>query len=172
MTRARAGLVECATACIVPAFWSTLVPGLTSKQVRRGVRQPVRHAAARPSLTFTDPYATYGFHVVVPANSPVKSVEQFNDPKLSFSCMAGTVEEIYLKGLFPQVQVRGMVTNDVAAWIGEVGSPPAAPTRRSSTRARRALPKAKSSALERRLRVLNGEDAKLRDKRFDAMAQR
>lgn len=191
---------------VVPASWSTLVPGLTSKQYDVVFANLFATPQRALVVNFTDPYATYGFHVVVPANSPVKSVEQLNDPKLSFIGMAGTVEESYPKELFPQAQVRGMVTNDVAAWIGEVASGRADAAFLDPGTLR--ILKAKSPALERRLRVLNGEDkllkpvglayavrpedthmlnflntfvrdlvrngedVKLRDKWFDAMAQR
>ena len=191
---------------IVPASWSTLVPGLSSKQYD-GVFANLFATPPRALLVnFTDPYATYGFHVVVPANSPVKSLEQLNDPKLTFVGVSGTVEESYPKELFPLAQVRGMVTSDVATWIGEVASGRADAAFLDPGTLR--ILKAKSPALERRLRLLNaedkllkpvglayavrpedahmlnflntfirdfvrnGDDVRLREKWFDAMAQR
>lgn len=191
---------------IVPASWSTLVPGLTAKQYDVVFANLFATPPRALVVSFTDPYATYGFHVVVPANSPIKSVDQLNDPKVTFVGQSGTVEESYPKELYPQAQVRGMVTNDVAAWIGEVASGRADAAFLDPGTLR--ILKAKSPALERRLRVLNaedkllkpvglayavrpedthmlnflntfirdfvrnGEDGPLRDKWFDAMAQR
>lgn len=191
---------------IVPASWSTLVPGLSSKQYDVVFANLFATPPRALVVNFTDPYATYGFHVVVGANSPVKSLDQLNDPKVTFVGMSGTVEESYPKELYPQAQVRGMVTTDVAAWIGEVASGRADAAFLDPGTMR--ILKAKSPALERRLRVLNtedkllkpvglayavrpedthmlnflntfirdfvrnGEDGPLRDKWFDAMAQR
>jgi len=191
---------------IVPASWSTLVPGLTAKQYDVVFANLFATPPRALVVSFTDPYATYGFHVVVPANSPIKSIDQLNDPKVTFVGQSGTVEESYPKELYPQAQVRGMVTTDVAAWIGEVaaGRADAAFLDPGTLR----ILKGKNPALERRLRVLNtedrllkpvglayavrpedthmlnflntfirdivrnGEDGPLRDKWFDAMAQR
>lgn len=145
---------------IVPASWSTLIPGLTAKQYDVVFANLFATPPRALVVNFTDPYATYGFHVVVNANSPVKSVDQLNDAKVTFVGMAGTVEESYPKELFPQAQVRGMVTTDVAAWIGEVaaGRADAAFLDPGTLR----ILKAKNPALERRIRVLNGEDKLLK----------
>ncbi len=145
---------------IVPASWSTLVPGLSSKQYDAVFANLFATPPRALVVNFTDPYATYGFHVVVPANSPVKTLEQLNDPKVSFVGMSGTVEESYPKELFSKAQVRGMVTSDVAAWIGEVASGRADAAFLDPGTLR--ILKAKSPALERRLRVLNGEDKLLK----------
>ena len=191
---------------VVPASWSTLVPGLSSKQYDAVFANLFATPPRALVVNFTDPYATYGFHVVVPANSAITTLEQLNDPKVSFVGMSGTVEESYPKEMFPKAQVRGMVTGDVAAWIGEVASGRADAAFLDPGTLR--ILKAKSPALERRLRLLNGEDkllkpvglayavrpedmhmlnflntfirdfvrngddVKLREKWFDAMAQR
>ncbi len=145
---------------IVPASWSTLVPGLTAKQYDAVFANLFATPPRALVVNFTDPYATYGFHVVVSANSPIKGLEQLNDGKVSFVGMSGTVEESYPKEMFPKAQVRGMVTSDVAAWVGEVASGRADAAFLDPGTLR--ILKAKSPALERRLRLLNGEDKLLK----------
>ena len=43
-------------------------------------------------------------------------------PDVALVGMSGTVEESYPKEVFADVEVRGIVSNDVPAWIGEVAS--------------------------------------------------
>ena len=50
------------------------------------------------------------------------SLEDANSSDVTFVGMSGTVEESYPKEVFPNAEVRGIVTNDVGAWIGEVAS--------------------------------------------------
>ena len=145
---------------VVPASWSTLVPGLAANQYDVVFANLFATPERALVVSFTDPYATYGFHVVVNANSALKSLEQLNDPNVTFVGVAGTVEESYPKETFPQAQVRGMVTTDVATWIGEVASGRADAAFLDPGTLR--ILRAKSPALEKRLRVLNTEDKLLK----------
>ncbi len=108
-------------------------------------------------VNFTEPYSTYGFHVVVNANSKIQSLADVNKPEVTFVGMSGTVEESYPKELYPLAKVRGIVTNDVATWVGEVASGQADAAFLDPGTFR--ILKSKNPNLERRLRVLNGEDA-------------
>ncbi len=142
---------------IVSATWATLVPGLEAKQYDVVFANLFATPQRALIVNFTEPYSTYGFHVVVNTNSKVKSVSELNSPDVTFVGMSGTVEESYPKELYPQAKVRGLATDNVANWIGEVanGQADAAFIDPGTLR----ILKAKSPALDRRLRVLNGEDA-------------
>jgi polar amino acid transport system substrate-binding protein len=141
---------------IVPATWSTLIPGLEAKQYDVAFVNLFATPQRALVINFTEPYSTYGFHVVVSADSEISSLDQLNDPEVSFVGMSGTVEESYPKELYPNAEVKGIVTNDVATWVGEVatGRADAAFLDPGTFR----ILKAKNPNLERRLKVLNGED--------------
>lgn len=141
---------------IVPATWSTLIPGLEARQYDVIFANLFATPQRALVVNFTEPYSTYGFHVVVNADSEIQSLDQLNNPEVSFVGMSGTVEESYPKELFPQAEVRGIVTNDVATWIGEVatGRADAAFLDPGTYR----ILKAKNPNLDKRLRLLNGED--------------
>ncbi len=141
---------------IVPATWSTLIPGLEAKQYDVIFANLFATPQRALVVNFTEPYSTYGFHVVVSADSEISSLDQLNDPEVSFVGMSGTVEESYPKELYPNAEVKGIVTNDVATWVGEVatGRADAAFLDPGTFR----VLKAKNPNLERRLKVLNGED--------------
>jgi polar amino acid transport system substrate-binding protein len=141
---------------IVPATWSTLIPGLEARQYDVIFANLFATPQRALVVNFTEPYNTYGFHVVVNADSAIQGLGQLNNPDVSFVGMSGTVEESYPKELFPEAEVRGIVTNDVATWIGEVatGRADAAFLDPGTYR----ILKAKNPNLEKRLRLLNGED--------------
>lgn len=141
---------------IVPATWSTLIPGLEAKQYDVAFVNLFATPQRALVVNFTEPYSTYGFHVVVAADSELAGLDQLNDPEVSFVGMSGTVEESYPKELYPNAEVKGIVTNDVATWVGEVatGRADAAFLDPGTFR----ILKAKNPNLERRLKVLNGED--------------
>lgn len=142
---------------IVPATWATLIPGLLAKQYDVVFANLFATPQRALVVDFTQPYSTYGFHIVVNKDAKVQSMDQLNDAAVTFVGMSGTVEESYPKELYPQAQVKGIVTNDVAAWIGEVaaGRADAAFLDPGTYR----LLKGKNPNLEGRLRLLNGEDA-------------
>jgi polar amino acid transport system substrate-binding protein len=141
---------------IVPATWSTLVPGLEAKQYDVIFANLFATPQRALVVNFTQPYSTYGFHVVVNVDTDIKSVDQLNKPEVTFVGMSGTVEESYPKEVFPKATVRGIVSNDVASWIGEVASGQADAAFLDPGTFR--LLKAKNPNLESRLRVLNTED--------------
>ena len=145
---------------IVPATWATLIPGLEAKQFDAAFVNFFATPERALVVNFTEPYSTYGFHVVVNADTDLQSIDQLNSPDVSFVGMSGTVEESYPKEVFPEAEVRGIVTNDVAAWIGEVASGQADAAFLDPGTYR--LPKSKTPNLEQRLRVLNTEDQLLK----------
>lgn len=142
---------------VVPATWSTLVPGLEAKQYDVVFANLFATPQRALVVNFTEPYSTYGFHVVVSANSKVKSLQDLNSPDVTFVGVSGTVEETYPKELYPQAKVKGLANSDVPTWIGEVASGQADAAFLDPGTFR--ILKAKNPNLERRLRVLNGEDA-------------
>jgi len=141
---------------IVPATWSTLIPGLEAKQFDIAFVNFFATPERALVVNFTEPYSTYGFHVVVNADTDIRSLDQLNSADVTFVGMSGTVEESYPKELYPEAEVRGVVTNDVAAWIGEVASGQADAAFLDPGTFR--LLKTKNPNLEARLRVLNTED--------------
>ena len=141
---------------IVPATWSTLIPGLEAKQFDIAFVNFFATPERALVINFTDAYSTYGFHIVVNADSDIQSLDQLNSGDVTFVGMSGTVEESYPKELYPAAQVRGVVANDVATWIGEVASGQADAAFLDPGTFR--LLKAKNPNLESRLRVLNPED--------------
>jgi polar amino acid transport system substrate-binding protein len=142
---------------IVPATWSTLVPGLEAKQYDVIFANLFATPQRALVVNFTEPYSTYGFHVMVNSGADVQAMEGLNRPEVTFVGMSGTVEESYPKELFPQATVKGIVTNDVATWVGEVASGRATAAFLDPGTYR--ILKAKNPNIEKRLRPLNGEDA-------------
>lgn len=141
---------------IVPATWSTLIPGLKAKQYDVIFANLFATPQRALVVNFTEPYSTYGFHIVVNADSGIMTLEDADSPDVTFVGMSGTVEESYPKEVFPQAKVRGIVGNDVATWIGEVASGQADAAFLDPGTFR--LLRAKNPMLESRLRVLNDED--------------
>ena len=141
---------------IVPATWSTLIPGLKAKQYDVIFANLFATPPRALVVNFTEAYSTYGFHIVVNADSKIMSLDDVNSPDVTFVGMSGTVEESYPKEVFPNAEVRGIVSNDVAAWIGEVASGQADAAFLDPGTFR--LLRAKNPNLEARLRVLNDED--------------
>ena len=141
---------------IVPATWSTLIPGLKAKQYDVIFANLFATPPRALVVNFTEAYSTYGFHIVVNADSKIMSLDDVNSPDVTFVGMSGTVEESYPKEVFPNAEVRGIVSNDVAAWIGEVASGQADAAFLDPGTFR--LLRAKNPNLESRLRVLNDED--------------
>ena len=150
-----AGLMD-VTLEIVPATWSTLIPGMKAKQYDVIFANLFATPPRALVVNFTDAYSTYGFHVVVNVDSKVMSLEDANSSDVTFVGMSGTVEESYPKEVFPNAEVRGIVTNDVGAWIGEVASGQADAAFLDPGTFR--LLRAKNPNLESRLRMLNDED--------------
>ncbi len=145
---------------IVPATWATLIPGLEAEQYDVIFANLFATPQRALVVNFTEPYSTYGFHVVVAADSDIRSIDDLNDAGVTFVGMSGTVEESYPKEVFPEATVRGIATNDVAAWIGEVamGQADAAFLDPGTYK----ILTTKNPALGERLRRLNSEDALLK----------
>lgn len=142
---------------IVPATWSTLVPGLEAKQYDAVFANLFATPQRALVVNFTEPYSTYGFHIVVNANAKARSIPDLNSPDVTFVGMSGTVEESYPKEMFPQAKVRGIATDNPATWIGEVASGQADAAFLDPGTLR--ILRARNPNLERRLRILNAEDA-------------
>lgn len=142
---------------IVPATWATLIPGLEAKQYDVVFANLFATPQRALVVNFTEPYSTYGFHVVVNAGSKVKTIADLDSPDVTFVGMSGTVEETYPKELYPKAKVRALATDNVANWIGEVatGQADAALIDPGTLR----LMTSKNPNLAKRLRVLNAEDA-------------
>lgn len=145
---------------IVPATWATLIPGLEAEQYDAIFANLFATPPRALVVNFTDPYSTYGFHVVVRADSPLQSIDELNSPDVTFVGMSGTVEESYPKEVFPEATVRGIATNDVAAWITEIamGQADAAFLDPGTMK----ILVTQNPAMGERLRTLNGEDALLK----------
>ena len=141
---------------VVPATWSTLIPGLSAKQYDVVFANLFATPKRALVVNFTEPYSTYGFHIVVNAGSKVQSLDDLNSGDVTFVGMSGTVEESYPKELYPNANVKGIATNDIAAWIGEVaaGQADAAFLDPGTFR----ILKTKNPALGDKLRMLNDED--------------
>lgn len=142
---------------IVPATWATLVPGLGAKQYDVVFANLFATPQRALVVNFTEPYTTYGFHVVVNANSKINSLADLDSPDVTFVGMSGTVEETYPKELYPKANVRALATDNVANWIGEVASGQADAAFLDPGTLR--LLTTKNPNLAKRIRVLNAEDA-------------
>jgi polar amino acid transport system substrate-binding protein len=140
---------------IVPATWSTLIPGLEAKQYDVVFANLFATPKRALVVNFTEPYSNYGFHVVVTATSPIQSIEDLNKDTVTFVGMSGTVEESYPKEVFPNAKVRGIANNDVAAWIGEVASGQADAAFLDPGTLR--LISSKNPDLKNKIRILNDE---------------
>jgi polar amino acid transport system substrate-binding protein len=141
---------------IVPATWSTLIPGLTAQQYDVVFANLFATPPRALVVNFTEPYSTYGFYIVVNANSDLQSVDQLNSSDVTFVGMSGTVEESYPAEVYPEANVKGIATNDIAAWIGEVASGQADAAFLDPGTYRILV--SKNPAFEERLRLLNDND--------------
>lgn len=142
---------------IVPGTWATIVPGLEASQYDAVFANLFATPERAVVVDFTQPYFTYGFHVIVNAKTGITSMDALNSPNVTFVGESGTVEESYPKELYPQANVRGVVTNDIAVWIGEVASGQADAAFIDPGTLR--LLQTRSPTLAARLTVLNKEDA-------------
>jgi polar amino acid transport system substrate-binding protein len=141
---------------IVPATWSTLIAGLEAGQYDLVGANLFATPPRALVVDFTQPYSTYGFHIVVNADSPITSMDQLNDPNVTFVGMSGTVEETYPTELFPDANVRAIATNDIGAWIGEIAAGQADAAFLDPGTYRILVTRA--PAMGERLRLLNDED--------------
>lgn len=100
---------------IVPATWATLITGLKVDQYDVIFANLFATPPRAVSVAFTDAYDTYGFHVMVAADSAIQTLEDLNSPDVSFGGVAGTVEAQYPTELFPLATVNELVTDQANA---------------------------------------------------------
>jgi polar amino acid transport system substrate-binding protein len=100
---------------VVPASWATLITGLEVNQYDVVMANLFATPQRALSVAFSDPFDTYGFHVMVKADSPIQSLDELNSPDISFAGVVGTVEAQYPKELYPEVTVNELVTDQANA---------------------------------------------------------
>ncbi len=100
---------------IVPASWATLVTGLEVDQYDVVFANLFATPQRALAVAFTDAYDTYGFHVMVSADSDIQTLEDVDSPDVTFAGVAGTVEAQYPRELFPAAEVQELVTDQANA---------------------------------------------------------
>ncbi|MEZ5812856.1 MAG: transporter substrate-binding domain-containing protein [Rhizobiaceae bacterium] len=100
---------------IVPATWATLITGLQVKQYDVVFANLFATPERAVTVTFTDAYDTYGFHVMVKDDSAIKSLADLNSPDVTFVAQAGTVEAKYPLELFPESKMNALATDQANA---------------------------------------------------------
>ena len=95
----------------VPATWATLVTGLDVDRYDVIFANLFATTERAVTVAFTDAYDPYGFHVMVAADSDIRTLEDLDDPGVSFAGVAGTVEASYPPELFPEASVNERVTD-------------------------------------------------------------
>lgn len=145
---------------IVPATWATLVTGLEVDQYDVIFVNLFATPERALTVAFTQPYDTYGFHIMVKADSPITSLDQLNDPSVSFAGVAGTVEAQYPRELYPDAVVNELVTDQAAVSFTAVISGQSTASFVDPGRMR--ILTAQNPDMAAQLRLLNGEDALLK----------
>lgn len=145
---------------IVPATWATLVTGLKAEQYDVIFANLFATPERALVVAFTEPYDTYGFHVMVRADSPLQSLEELNDPSVSFAGVAGTVEAQYPRELFPNATVNELVTDQAGVGFTAVVSGQSTASFVDPGYMR--ILAAQNPDMHAQLRLLNGEDALLK----------
>jgi polar amino acid transport system substrate-binding protein len=145
---------------IVPATWATLVTGLEVDQYDVIFANLFATPERALSVAFTDAYDTYGFHVAVRADSPIQSVDQLDDPSVSFAGVAGTVEAQYPKELFPNAVVNELVTDQAGVGFTSVVSGQSSAVFVDPGYFR--ILNGQNPDMASQLRLVNGEDALLK----------
>jgi len=145
---------------IVPATWATLVTGLEVDQYDVIFANLFATPERALTVAFTQPYDTYGFHIMVRADSPITSLDQLNDPAVSFAGVAGTVEAQYPRELFPNAVVNELVTDQAGVGFTAVISGQSTASFVDPGYMR--ILTAQNPDMAAQLRLLNGEDALLR----------
>jgi len=145
---------------IVPATWATLVTGLEVDQYDVIFANLFATPERALTVAFTQPYDTYGFHIMVRADSPITSLDQLNDPAVSFAGVAGTVEAQYPRELFPNAVVNELVTDQAGVGFTAVISGQSTASFVDPGYMR--ILTAQNPDMAAQLRLLNGEDALLK----------
>jgi polar amino acid transport system substrate-binding protein len=97
---------------VVESSWATLSTGLQSGQFDVIFANVFATPERAVNVSFTQPYFNYGFHVLVLADSPIKTLDQLNSPDVTFVGMSGTVEARYPKELYPKAKVKELVSDN------------------------------------------------------------
>ncbi len=145
---------------IVPATWATLVTGLEVDQYDVIFANLFATPERALTVAFTQPYDTYGFHIMVKADSPITSLDQLNDPSVSFAGVAGTVEAQYPRELYPNAVVNELVTDQAGVGFTAVISGQSTASFVDPGYMR--ILTAQNPDMAAQLRLLNGEDALLK----------
>lgn len=145
---------------IVPATWATLVTGLEVGQYDVIFANLFATPERALTVAFTQPYDTYGFHIMVKADSPITSLDQLNDPSVSFAGVAGTVEAQYPRELFPNAVVNELVTDQAGVGFTSVVSGQSTASFVDPGYMR--ILTSQNPDMAAQLRLLNGEDALLK----------
>lgn len=145
---------------VVPATWATLVTGLEVGQYDVIFANLFATPQRAVSVAFTDPYDTYGFHVMVKADSPLTGLDGLNDASVSFAGLAGTVEAQYPKELFPNAKVNELVTDQANAGPTSVLSGQSTAVLVDPGFYR--ILSVQNPSLKEQTKLLNGEDALLK----------
>ncbi len=100
---------------IVEATWATLITGLQVDQYDVIFANLFATPERALTVTFTDAYDTYGFHVMVRDDSAIQSLEDLNNADVTFVGQAGTVEAKYPGEMFPQSKTEALATDQASA---------------------------------------------------------
>ena len=142
---------------IVPASWATQVTGPQVDPYDVISANLLATPERAATVAFIDPC---GFHVTMAADSDIPTLEDLDDPGVSFFGFAGTVETQCPHERFPEAQVDGLVTDRASEAPTAVlsGRSDAVPIDPGFYR----IPTAQNPAMAERVRLLNGEDAPLK----------
>jgi ABC-type amino acid transport substrate-binding protein len=141
---------------IVPATWATLITGLEVDQYDVIFANLFVTPERDEQVDFTVPYDTYGFHIMVRADSPITTLEELNDPSVSFAGVAGTVEAQYPKELFPNATVNELVTDQAGVGFTAVISGQSTASFVDPGYMR--ILRAQNPQMAEQLKLINGED--------------
>ncbi len=86
--------------------WSGLIPALLAKKVDIIAADMTATPARALKVSFTQPFYITGASVVVKASSPIKSIEQCNDPKVTIGVLLGSTGELMAKKRFPKAKIK------------------------------------------------------------------
>jgi ABC-type amino acid transport substrate-binding protein len=145
---------------IVPATWATLISGLEVGQYDVIFANLFVTPERDEQVDFTQAYDTYGFHVMVRADSPITTLEELNDPSVSFAGVAGTVEAQYPRELFPNATVNELVTDQAGVGFTSVVSGQSTASFVDPGYMR--ILAAQNPEMHAQLKLLNGEDELLK----------
>jgi ABC-type amino acid transport substrate-binding protein len=107
---------------IVDATWQTLIPGLLAKQYDVVMVDMWATPERAMSVMFTDACNLYGWSVMVQADSPYKTWEDLNKSGVLITTLSGTADEQTAKRVFPNAEVKGLVSENVNAPRMEVAN--------------------------------------------------